>query len=130
MEGHPLRLLETFCRRWRPGRERPQGLQTTVKTHRAYTGADSVVTCWVRDEVGSRDLSGETLAVPVYAYGHPCELLTLDAAQAMEGEASIPGKVEFTVTQPAINRYFPTGLYRFAILAGDEVVYGGLLEVV
>lgn len=102
-----------------------------MNTHRAYAGADNTITCWVRDEAGNRDLSAETLTVPVYAYGHPCELLTLEAAQATEGEGiAIPGRAEFTVSQAAINRYFPAGPYRFAIKAGDEVVYGGLLEVV
>lgn len=95
-----------------------------MNTHRAHAGADNTITCWVRNDAGKRDLAGLTLTVPVYAYGIACPLLTLDATQAAVG------KVEFTVSQPAIERYLPPGLYRFAIKAGEDVVYGGLLEVV
>lgn len=95
-----------------------------MNTHRAYAGADTVVTCWVRDEEGRRDLTGETLTVPVYAYGMPHELLTLDAEQVAEGA------VRFTVTEEQAERYLTPGLYRFAVKAGETVVYGGLLEVV
>ena len=73
-----------------------------MNTHRAYAGADNTITCWVRDESGNRDLSAETLTVPVYAYGHPCELLTLDAAQV-----ATPGKVEFTVTESQGSYHWP-----------------------
>lgn len=95
-----------------------------MNTHRAYAGADTVVTCWVRDEAGKRDLTGETLTVPVYAYRMTNELLTLDAKQVAVGE------VQFTVTDEQAERYLTPGLYRFAVKAGDSVVYGGLLEVV
>ncbi len=95
-----------------------------MQTHRAYAGADSEITCWVRDAEGKRDLTAETLTVPVYAYGHSCALLALDATQPEVG------KVVFTVTEDQTGRYFPVGLYRFAVKAGDELVYGGLLEVV
>jgi hypothetical protein len=95
-----------------------------VNTHRAYAGSDNTITCWVRDEAGKRDLSAETLTAAVYAYGLPCVLLTLDASQAEVG------KVEFAVTQAAIERYFSPGPYRFAVMAGEEQVYGGLLEIV
>ena len=95
-----------------------------MHTHRANAGADTTITCRVRDAYGKRDLAGETLTVPVCAYGHPCPLLTLDAEQVEVGQ------VDFIVTEDQTRRYFPVGLYRFAVKAGDEVVYGGLLEVV
>lgn len=95
-----------------------------MNTHRAYACSENTITCWARDESGTRDLTAEALTVPVYAYGMNCPLLTLDASQAAGGPVS------FVVSQTAIEKYFPAGLYRFAIKAGDEQVYGGLLEVV
>lgn len=95
-----------------------------MNTHRAHIGTTTAVTCWVRDDAGKRDLSGQPLSVPVYAYGMSVPLMTLDAAQVATGQ------IEFTVSQPALERYFAPGLYRFAIKAGEEQVYGGLLEVV
>lgn len=95
-----------------------------MHTHRANIDADTDVTCWVRNRTGRVDLSAEALTVPVYAYGHECELMTLDATGTTEGQAT------FTVTADQTHRYFPAGLYRFAVKADGSVVYAGLLEVV
>jgi hypothetical protein len=99
-----------------------------MQTHRANLSADTVITCWVRDESGKRDLSAKTLTVTIGPYGFPCVLLTLDAT------SPATGKVTFTVTQAAADAYFCPGVYRFSVIGTqssvDENVYSGLLEVV
>lgn len=95
-----------------------------MNTHRAHMGSTTTLTCWVRDEAGKRDLAGKALTVPVYAYGMGVPLLTLDATQVATGQ------VAFDITQPATERYFERGLYRFTVKADDEVAYSGLLELV
>lgn len=93
-----------------------------MNTHRAYAGADTTITCWVRDASGAVNLASAELDVEVYAYGQSTPLVTL------AGEGNAAGRVQFDITsdQPDLS----PGLYRFAVKAGGAVVYGGLLEIV
>lgn len=87
-------------------------------------GADTVIRCWVRDEGGKRNLTGQALTVPVYGYGAAQAITTLSATSPAAGE------VTFTVTVADTEQTFAPGLYRFEVKAGDEFIYGGLLEFV
>jgi hypothetical protein len=99
-------------------------LVAAVKTHRAWLGADTTITCWVRDDSGKRNLTGAALAVPVFAYGLTVPLVTLDATSPAVGQ------VVFTITEQQADKTFSPGLYRFHVEAKGAVAYSGLLEVV
>lgn len=97
-----------------------------MQTHRAYMGADTAITCWVRQDGDKRSLTGHTLTVHMFPYGSSVELgETIDATSA---EA---GKVAFTVTEELADRYLKPGAYRMAVESNTAgVVYDGILEVV
>jgi hypothetical protein len=99
-----------------------------MQTHRASLFSDSLITCWVRDEDGKRDLSAFTLTATIYPYGKAPEILTLSATSAEDG------KVEFTITAEDATASLCPGLYRFVITGADggdsETLYSGLLEAV
>lgn len=99
-----------------------------MQTHRAYLGADTAITAWVRDDAGKRDMTGETLTVHLYPYGRSTELSEGAAIAATSAE---DGKITFTVTEAYADSYLRTGAYRMQVKAGGTaVVYDALLEVV
>lgn len=100
-----------------------------MNTHRAYLGADTPITCWVRDDDGKRDLSAFTLSVLLYPYGTSQDLgLTISATNPATGKAT------FTVTAEDADAYLCPSVYRFVLKGVDggdsETLYTGLLEVV
>lgn len=99
-----------------------------MQTHRVSLSSDTLVTCWVRDESGKRDLSDFTLSALIYPYGKNCELLTVSAASAVDGKAT------FTVTAEDAVAYLWPGVFRFVLKGVDgsdsETLYSGLLEAV
>lgn len=101
-----------------------------MQTHRAYMGVDTNITCWVRDEQGKRDLSGEELFVYLDTYPATAGIVTLAAEQAVPGEDDVVKPVIFTVDAETAERSLMPGLFRFQIRTADEAVYSGLLEMV
>jgi hypothetical protein len=103
-----------------------------MNTHRAYMGADTVITCWVRDEAGARDMA-DAMKAYIYPYGRSDEITTAVAEQAHEDvESSQIGKIQFTVTKAMGDTHLVPGVYRFQIKTdtAPEVLYDGLLEMV
>lgn len=98
-----------------------------MNTHRAYAGADSLITCWSRDDAGRVDQSAATLRAYLTPYGRDAEVET--GGIAVTGTSL--GKMTFTVTNDYIEANLLPGNYRLAIRnASDAQVYVGLLEVV
>lgn len=99
-----------------------------MNTHRAYMGADTTVACWVRNESGKRNVSAADLTAVLSNYPSTVTILALGAAQVVDGDDI--GPVTFDIEQTMSDRYLAPGFYRFQIKADNEVVYGGLLEMV
>ena len=89
---------------------------------RAYAGADTNLTCWIRDEDGRRDLSEADVSVLVKR-PNGYTVATLEATGSDEGE------VEFEVTADTVSRYLAPGVFNVEILADGSVVGLGHLEV-
>lgn len=98
-----------------------------MNTHRAYLGADSLITCWSRDVDGRVSQSGATLRAYLYPYANGVEVE--NGGIAVTGTAL--GKMTFTVTLEYADANLIPGSYRLAIRnSSDAHVYAGLLEVV
>jgi hypothetical protein len=99
-----------------------------MQTHRAYQGADTAITAWVRDDAGKRDMTGETLTVHLFPYGSSTEL---SESAPIAAASSAEGRVTFTVSEAYTDSYTTPGPYRMQIKAdGSTVLYDALLEVV
>ena len=98
-----------------------------MNTHRAYLDAATLITCWVRDEAGRKDLSAATLRAYLYPYGSAPEVESAGIAAT----GTTLGKVTFTVTAAYGDSNLKPGSYRLSIRdSADAQVYAGLLEVV
>lgn len=99
-----------------------------MQTHRAYYGADTAITAWVRVDGDKRDFTGDSLGVHLFPYGSNQEL---SESAPIAASSSEDGKVSFTVTEAYTEAYTPPGPYRMQIkVDGSQVVYDALLEVV
>jgi hypothetical protein len=98
-----------------------------MHTHRATLNADTLITCWSRDDDGRVDQSGATLRAYLYPYGSNVEVET--AGIAVTGTSL--GKMTFTVTDTYSAANLLPGLYRLTIRnSSSVVVYDGLLGAV
>jgi hypothetical protein len=95
----------------------------TQPQFRAYAGADTPLTAWVRDEAGKQDLSAvESLTVEISRKG--CPLLTLEA------DSPEAGRVDFTLTAENVQQQLNLlGVFRLRIIADNRVIQSGLLTV-
>ncbi|NYF21919.1 hypothetical protein HDC36_003395 [Xanthomonas sp. JAI131] len=91
---------------------------------RAYSGYDTPLAVWVRDEAGHADLSQDVVTVVVSTYQGGRQLYRCDAAASAAGEV--------TWIHPAsIARQHRPGVYRVKVVSSLRGVIGdGLLEVV
>ncbi|MEB1529882.1 hypothetical protein [Xanthomonas sp. WHRI 7945] len=103
----------------------PVGPVYVVPHHlRAYSGYDSPLTLWVRDEVGRADLSQDVVSVVVSTYQGNRQLYRRDAT------ASAAGEVTWIHPANIAGQHRP-GVYRFKVVSSLRGVIGdGLLEVV
>lgn len=98
-----------------------------MNTHRAYANADTLITCWARNDAGRVDVSGETLRAYLTPYACATEVDT--AGIAVTGTSL--GKMTFTVTDDYIADNLLPGVYRLSVRSSaDAQRYAGLLEVV
>ncbi|KAF1692663.1 hypothetical protein [Pseudoxanthomonas koreensis] len=89
---------------------------------RAYAGADTTLTCWIRDEAGRHDLSGADVTV-VVKRPNGYVVATLEATGSDQGE------VTFEVTADTVSQQLAPGVFNVEILADGAVVGLGHLEV-
>lgn len=93
-------------------------------THRITRGYDGTVSCYVRDDDGKQDLTGQTLAVTLRSYQRNCTVADVDASQ------SATGLVTFIVSDSLVSAKLPETLYRFDVAANGAPVYEAILEIV
>lgn len=91
---------------------------------RAYLGADNVISVYVRTDSGRRDMSGaESIVARVKRWND-------HVVAEIEATGDANGRVAFTVTQELGEQQLAPGTFVFQIVADDEVVATGTLEVV
>lgn len=102
----------------------PNPIYVIRNTWRAYQGATTELSCWIRGENGKIDLTlYESLEVHVSRGQN--RLLRLDATGDTEGQLT------FQVTNRNIeNRLSLLGSFRVTVIGDDEVIATGLLEVI
>lgn len=106
------------------GQPRPEAPYVIRNTWRAYQGATTVLTAYIRGESGKTDLTLYD-SIEVHVGRGQNRLLRLDATGDTEGQLT------FQVTNRNIeNRLSLLGSFRVTVIGDDEVIATGLLEVI
>lgn len=94
-------------------------------THRAYMGADTELSAWIRDEEGRVDLTqlGD-IRVEVKRDTRDKPELTVPATGTEQG------RLDFTITAAGARKRLRPGIFNLQVVADGEVIHIGYLEVV
>lgn len=94
-------------------------------THRAYMGADTELSAWIRDEEGRVDLTQyDEIQVEVKRDTRDRTELTIPATGTEDG------RLDFTVTAEGARKRLRPGIFNLQVVADGEVIHIGYLEVV
>lgn len=95
------------------------------KTHRAYMGANTHLSAWVRDEAGRHDLTQYgSISVEIKRDTRDKPELTVPATGTAEG------RLEFTITADGARKRLRPGIFNLQVVADGSVIQLGHLEII
>ena len=101
-----------------------------MNTSRAYLGADTTLTLWLRDDDGKIAFvpASDDATMYLYPYGSSVKVEETGLVGVID---TLPtGRAIFTITEAYAEANLPRGSYRYVVKLNAAQVSDGLLEVV